>query len=114
MEASKHRRHSASQRVHRVRTPAAYRICDGVTEGALYFQAVFAPWAFGTTEPWSVWTMNASAYALGALVVAKWFICWRAGYRPMRWGEAAEVRSRKSEVGMEGALEERPNTEHET
>ena len=29
---------------------------------------IFSPWAFGTTESWSIWTMNIAGYALGALL----------------------------------------------
>src|ERR1043166_8441259 len=65
MEASEHARRSGSRPASRRRTPTAFRICDGVTEGLLYVQAVFAPWAFGTTERWSIWTMNAAGYGLG-------------------------------------------------
>src|SRR6266516_4013592 len=82
----------------RLRTPKAYRICDGVTEGALYGMVVFAPWAFGATERWSIWTMNVGGYILGLLLAAKWLIGWHAGYRPVRWGDADEVRNPKSEV----------------
>jgi hypothetical protein len=36
------------------RTPKAYRICDGITEGLIYFGVVFTQWAFGTTQNWSI------------------------------------------------------------
>lgn len=32
---------------------------------------VFSPWAFGTTEPWSIWTLNIAGYGLGGLWLAK-------------------------------------------
>ena len=35
-------------------TPKAYRICDGLTEGLIYFMIVLTPWAFGTTDRWSI------------------------------------------------------------
>src|SRR5438093_6729642 len=85
MEASNHGRRSSA--ASQMRTPRAHRICDGITEAVLYFQVVFPPWAFGATEHWSIWTMNAAGYALGALLFAKWWIRWRVGYRPARWGE---------------------------
>jgi len=44
------------------------------TEVLLYFMIIFSPWAFGTTQPWSIWTMNICGYALGCLLVVK-FIC---------------------------------------
>jgi O-antigen ligase len=70
----------------RARAPQLYRLCDSVTEGVLYFMVVFSPWAFGTTQPWSTWTMNVAGFVLGALLLAKWLIRWRAGYQPVRWG----------------------------
>src|SRR5262245_57997572 len=49
----------------RERTPQIYKVCDGVSEALIYCMAVFTPWAFGTTEEWSIWTMNVTGYALG-------------------------------------------------
>jgi len=59
---------------------------------------VFAPWAFGATERWSIWTMNVGGYVLGLLLAAKWLIRWRAVYRPVRWGEAGSE-ERQSAAG---------------
>ena len=42
-------------------TPGAYRLCDGATEGLLYLMVVFAPWAFGATQEWSICTLNSPA-----------------------------------------------------
>src|SRR2546429_4492238 len=86
METSEHAPPSGFRPASRQRTPSAYRICDGITESALYFMIVFAPWSFGTTERWSIWTMNIAGYALGALLLVKRWVGWRAGYRPARWG----------------------------
>jgi hypothetical protein len=47
------------------RTPQAYRVCDGITEGLLYAMVIFTPWAFGTTQAWSIWAMNIAAYIVG-------------------------------------------------
>ncbi|MBM3883674.1 MAG: hypothetical protein FJ387_28870, partial [Verrucomicrobia bacterium] len=69
------------------RTPRGYRFCDGLTEGLVYWMAVFCPWAFGTTQPWAIWTMNVTGYVLGAALVSKWMIRWRTGYQPPRWGD---------------------------
>jgi len=69
------------------RTPRLYRFCDGLTEGLVYWMAVFCPWAFGTTQPWAIWTMNVTGYVLGAALVSKWMIRWRTGYQPPRWGD---------------------------
>jgi len=48
---------------------------------------VFAPWAFGATQSWAIWTMNGAGYLLGIVLVAKRGLRWRTGYRPPRWGE---------------------------
>ena len=66
-------------------TPIAYRTCEGIIEVLLYFTVVFNPWAFGTTQSWSVGVMNITGYSLGLLLLFKWLICWRTGYRPSRW-----------------------------
>lgn len=70
----------------RKRTPRVYRICDAITEVLVYLMVVFTPWAFGTTQPWSIWTTNVAGCALGGLLTAKWLIRWRTGYKPSRWG----------------------------
>jgi O-antigen ligase len=58
---------------------------------------VFSPWAFGTTEPWSIWTLNIAGYGLGALWLAKCALRRWAGsapakppssQRPQRWNQA--------------------------
>lgn len=51
---------------------------------------VFAPWAFGSTEDWSIWTMNIAAYALGLLWIGKRFLRQQTGFRPAYWGTASE------------------------
>jgi len=106
MDPSEHGRRSRHRHNSRPRTPEYYRICDGATEGVLYGMIAFAPWAFGATERWSIWTMNIGGYVLGLLLAAKWWIRWRAGYRPVRWGDGvrnpkSEIRSAKPEAGQE-------------
>ena len=56
----------------KTREPKLHKLADKLTEILIYFMVIFSPWAFGTTEPWSIWTMNISAYALGILLVTKW------------------------------------------
>ncbi|MBI3416894.1 MAG: O-antigen ligase family protein [Verrucomicrobia bacterium] len=70
-----------------MRTPDAYERCDTLTQGVLFFMVVFGPWAFGTTRSWAIWTMNTAGYTLGCLLAMKWWIRWRTGFRPARWGE---------------------------
>jgi hypothetical protein len=46
---------------------------------------VFSPWAFGTTQGWSIWTMNGCGYTLGLLLAVKLWIRARPGFCPGRW-----------------------------
>src|SRR5215471_662390 len=69
----------------RARDIEIYRICDDTTEVLIYLMVVFTPWAFGTTQPWSIWTMNVAGYVLGGLLAAKLFIRLRKGYLPATW-----------------------------
>ena len=49
-----------------VRSPSA-RALDITTAVLLLAGIVFAPWAFGTTQPWSILTLNINGWCLGAL-----------------------------------------------
>jgi hypothetical protein len=44
---------------------------DGTTEAIIYGMVIFSPWAFGTTQPWSMGWMNAAGYLLGAMWICK-------------------------------------------
>ena len=44
---------------------------DAATELLLALMILFTPWAFGTTQPWSIWCMNMGGYALGGLLAGK-------------------------------------------
>src|SRR5436309_1900273 len=68
------------------RTPRLHRVCDAFTEALIYLMVIFTPWAFGTTQPWAIRTMNLAAYALGGLLTIKWWIRRRTGFGPARWG----------------------------
>ena len=48
-----------------------YSACDRATEWLIYFMVVFSPWAFGTTQAWSVEIMNDAGYLLGVLLATK-------------------------------------------
>ena len=48
-----------------------HRVCEVLTELTIYAMVVFSPWAFGTTQAWSIWTMNALAFGLGLLLLGK-------------------------------------------
>ena len=64
------------------REPKLHRWSDRCTEALIYFMVLFSPWAFGTTEHWSIWTMNITTYGLGVLLVSKWIIRWSTDFRP--------------------------------
>jgi len=61
--------------------------------GTLLAGAVFAPWAFGTTQPWSIFILNLNGWTLGLLWLAGWSISRRDGpsgsvpapIRMLRW-----------------------------
>jgi hypothetical protein len=62
-----------------------YRICDDLSGMLIFPMLVFGPWALGTTDAWSIWTMNIAGYALGILLLAKFFIRGSKGYTALRW-----------------------------
>jgi hypothetical protein len=62
-----------------------YVVCDRLTELLIYVMVLFSPWAFGTSEPWSIWVMNVAGYLLGAMLAMKLAIRKLKGYRPARW-----------------------------
>jgi O-antigen ligase len=62
-----------------------YRACDDLSGLVIFPMIVFSPWAFGTTEPWSIRTMNVAGFALGILLLAKLFIRKAKNYPAPRW-----------------------------
>jgi O-antigen ligase len=70
-----------------LRTLRLYQMCDAASESIFYLMVLFSPWAFGTVQPWSIWTMNAAGYCLGLLLAVKLIIRILTGYRNARWGE---------------------------
>lgn len=65
-----------------------HALFDQATGWLLLGMVVFSPWAFGTTQPWSISAMNAGGFGLGLLLLLKWMVRWSLGYRPARWGRA--------------------------
>ena len=55
----------------KTREPKLHKLADKLTEILIYFMVIFSHCAFGTTEPWSIWIMNISAFALGILMITK-------------------------------------------
>jgi O-antigen ligase len=49
-------------------------LLDRLTGALIVFAVIFGPWAFGTTQPWSIQTMNVVGLALWALLAFKWLI----------------------------------------
>ena len=62
-----------------------YRFCDGFAGVLIFLMVLFGPWAFGTTQPWSVAVMNAAGYVLGGLFLLKLFIRELKKYPAARW-----------------------------
>jgi hypothetical protein len=67
------------------RTPPAHRFLDTASGILLLAMVVFAPWALACTEALTIWIMNVSGYALGAMLVGKWWVRRRADFGPERW-----------------------------
>ncbi len=66
---------------------------DRLTGYLIYFAVLFGPWAFGTTQAWSIHVMNCVGFALGLLWLAKLFVR-LSGYEPLRWTRfCGDVRS---------------------
>ena len=68
---------------------------DTLSEAVLWAMILFAPWAFGTTQPWSVGLMNVGGYTLGLLLLVKIFL------RRRMFPEARFLRSGQ---GLDAAL----------
>ena len=64
------------RRALRARDVQLYRVCEELTGPLIYFMAVVGPWAFGTTQSWSIWLMTVAAYVLGLLLAGKLAIRW--------------------------------------
>jgi len=89
----------------RARDVQAYQSCELLTEGLIYLMVVFSPWAFGTSQPWSIWVMNCAGYSLGGMLAVKLVIRRLKDYHPPRWeetrgvGQKAEDGGRRTEDG---------------
>ena len=107
----------ASSRILRPRDLQRYRACENGTAGLIYFMVVFSPWAFGTTQPWAIRTMDVAGYLLGLLLALKLWVRWQKGYRPARWGrktrtwrEKQKVESRKQKATAKAGLRDHKTT----
>jgi hypothetical protein len=84
-----------------VRDVFAYHLAEDISEFLVYFMVVFSPWAFGTTEPWSIWIMRGCGCGVGLLLLVKLAIRGIKGYLPARWaeGKAESGKSRRRKTG---------------
>ena len=80
-----------------------YQISDEFSGNLICGMMVFAPWAFGTTQRWAIWTMNIAAYSLGILWGVKSVIRYSTGYQPARWGRR-DVEVQTPETRLSRAL----------
>jgi O-antigen ligase len=72
------------------REPRLHASLDRTSGGLLFFVVVFTPWAFGTTQDWSIWCMNGLGAVAGLLLAAKRLVRWSSGWQPARWDAPAE------------------------
>ena len=77
-----------------------YERVDRASGWVLVAMFIFSPWAFGATQTWSIWTMNAVGYVVGLLLGIKLFIRYRLGHRPMRWGQAMSDAAPRSHLSL--------------
>ena len=68
-----------------LRAILAYNRCESLTAGLICFMVIFSPWAFGTTQPWSIWVLDATGMLLGLFLAVKLLIRRFAGYQPGVW-----------------------------
>lgn len=69
------------------RSPRAHGIFEVVSATVIFFLVLATPWLYGTTEHWSIWTMNISCYLLGLLLLGKFLLRAIRKYQPPRWEE---------------------------
>lgn len=75
------------------RTPKVFDWLDWGTEALIAASIIFSPWAFGTTQPWSIAVMNWVGYLVGVLLAGKWAVRIICRYRPHRWGYTDSAKS---------------------
>src|ERR1035438_6315173 len=99
-EAPGVKRSSRPARPLRARDVQIYRACENLTEVLIYAAVVFGPWAFGTTQPWSIWIMNGAAYLLGVMLACKLSIRRLKGYHPSRWDDGQRAEEARGQGGI--------------
>jgi len=87
-----------------LRAVLVFRACERFSGWLICFMVVFSPWAFGTTQPWAVWTMNVTGYLLGLLLLIELLVCKWHGYRPPRWNMGATETDARGRAPGHGAV----------
>jgi hypothetical protein len=67
----------------------AHQICDEISGRLICLMLVLGPWAFGSTQPWAVWSLNGLSYLVAIFFGIKLLIRRTSGYLPARWGGQA-------------------------
>jgi hypothetical protein len=67
------------------------RFLDLLSTVLIYFAVVFGPWAFGTTQSWSVNVMNTVGYSLGILWLVKLVMRPFVRDKPPRWVTTSDL-----------------------
>jgi hypothetical protein len=84
-----------------------YDRCDQLSGGLIYFAIIFGPWAFGTTQPWSIWTTNVISYTLGVLWLIKVMLRSGSDYRPPRWLSAPSSSDENDSAELDVQVQDR-------
>lgn len=66
-----------------------YERADAISGWVIIGMLLFSPWVFGTTQAWSIASLNFGGYALGVLLGIKLWIRHRLGHKPLRWNSAS-------------------------
>lgn len=85
VETTPYPAHSSSGSRLRPRHVHLYRLADDTSGVLIHALCLFSPWAFGTTEDWSTWVMNAGGYLLGFLWIIKLHLRHHRGLPAARW-----------------------------
>lgn len=65
---------------------------DALIEAGIYFMIIFGPWAFGTTQEWSIRVMTVTGYTLGGLTGLRWLLSRALGeYVPRPGWDAGKI-----------------------
>jgi O-antigen ligase len=78
-------RRSQSSRPSRLSAESLHGYFDFATECLLYAILILTPWVFGTTEVWSIKTMNVVGFLVGGLLIGKMALRKFGGVEPERW-----------------------------